>query len=308
MEIANHKLENLFVFGVVYECRSLAKAIKVLGKSRTTIRSSLDVMKDSLGDALFVQRGTDLEPTPLAEKIYPYVQEIIVATQKIHAAASSIKYTLNDRKLRVSCIQHFFTFVPRIIDSLHGYDRNIEVSFEATNSLNRTEQLQRLTKGDLDILIDFDSKLFESCKRIGVWSDEYVVIYSPDHKSGDIRYLIENSLYIKSGIPRIDNSMISLGAQCGVELLDSLPLLSSVLFNGDYFTILPSMIVADWTNSASKNHFKVAHLGESEIFGRFSVNAYWNPLIDDAKVSLIKDAIKQACYFQSSRMKAVGNG
>lgn len=304
MEITNHKLDNLFVFSVVYECRSLTKAIKVLGKSRSTIRSCLDVLKESLGDALFIQRGSVLEPTPLALKIYPYVQEIIVATQKIHAASSSVRYTLNDRKLRLSCVQHFFTFAPRIIDNLHGYDRGIEVSFEATSSLNRAEQLQRLNKGDLDILIDFESRIFEGCKSTCVWKDEYVVIYSPDHRTGDIKNLIENSLFVKSGIPRIDEAVMSRGAKCGIELLDSLPLLSSLLFNGDYFTILPSMVVADWSSANNRNHFKVAHLGSKDIFGTFSVYAYWNPLIDDAKVSLIKDAIKQACYFQSSRLTA----
>lgn len=307
MDICNQKLENLIVFSAVYECRSFAKAMKVLGKNRSTIRTSLDVLRNSLDATLFISRGNILEPTPLAEKIYPHVQDIIIATQKIQAAANSIKHTLNSRKLRISCVQHFYTFVPRIIDNLHGYDREIEVSFEATNYLNRTEQLQRLNKGELDILIDFDLKLFERCKSTSVWSDEYVVIYSPHHSTGDIKHLVEHSLFIKSGIPIIDDKIVEMGAKCGVELIDSLPLLGSLIFNGDYFTVLPSVIVADWTSSASKSYFKVAHVGRIESFGNFNVSAFWNPLIDDAKVALIKDSIKQACYFQTSRIKLVGS-
>jgi DNA-binding transcriptional LysR family regulator len=83
-------LNLLVVLDMLLATRSTTSAAKKLGRTQSAISHSLARLRESLGDELFVRRGTHLEATSYAEAVGPRVRLLLEGAEAIFAGPGSL--------------------------------------------------------------------------------------------------------------------------------------------------------------------------------------------------------------------------
>lgn len=76
-------LQHLLVFLAVYDTRNVSSAAVRVGRNQSTLSHSLARLRTELGDALFVLRGREMVPTPLAHAIATPVRQLLHQADEI---------------------------------------------------------------------------------------------------------------------------------------------------------------------------------------------------------------------------------
>src|SRR5690606_8571712 len=93
-------LNLLRVFDEVMSERNLTRAAQKLAMTQPAVSNALRRLRDALGDPLLVRSGYGVEPTPLAQEIWPVVRDAlsrlrgVIAPGAFEPATASGSFTL----------------------------------------------------------------------------------------------------------------------------------------------------------------------------------------------------------------------
>ncbi|WP_448002090.1 LysR family transcriptional regulator [Agromyces bauzanensis] len=95
-------LNLLRVFVAVYEARSLTVAAERLYVTQPAVSQSLGRLRRELGDPLFRRVGRAMEPTPLADAVFPGFRDAVVGVDRTLDAVRSFDPGTSRRRFRIA--------------------------------------------------------------------------------------------------------------------------------------------------------------------------------------------------------------
>lgn len=297
-KLSSHRIDVLEAFCAIYEYKSLSQVVKLLGIKRTTLYSSLDVLKKSLQDQLFLYIDGMYVPTKLADKIYPDVKLIVDAIRRIDMDSKSVRYELGDKKIRIACVPEIIPLLARMMVTVHGVDENIEIFIEQIEARTKEDQLKRLINTDIDIFIDYNDSNYERFKRVPLYTGSFSLVFSEDFDGIELDELIRKGKYITTWNPDIDIYFKKKGARSLVDGVHSPETIKSLIFNGEYYTVLPSIICEKWSQKTKSQMIVKTIPFETDNF-KFALSGYFTNLQEGAKHDVLKGAIIKSLNYQA---------
>ena len=108
-------------FVVVYETRSVTEASKALFVSQPSVSYALAKLRKFFSDPLFLRNRTGLEPTPVAESLYPQMVQAIRLMDSVVQNATEFKAAETTRTFRLMmtdlALMALFSFVVQAIQA-----------------------------------------------------------------------------------------------------------------------------------------------------------------------------------------------
>ena len=164
---------NLYpLFIAVFEQKSISKAAHILSITQSAASHALQRLRRQLQDDLFVRTGAKMQPTPLAEQIYPEIKRALITIQNISIphqvfepkAVQSLKIAVHDE------------IEPMVFPKLvaHFQQFNPEIQFSSIK-LDRKNIIADLAAQQVDFVIDLEQVLGEKIKFERLIQDQFVV-------------------------------------------------------------------------------------------------------------------------------------
>lgn len=270
-----------------------------LQKDKRSIRHSLYQMRASFKDEIFtsspVHKGK-LTPTSLAISLYPTVKSLLDAYHGVENIVSQSSLDISDKNIRIAYVPMFSLAFPRFAHSLHKFDRSVAVTHETITKGNRQDCQKRLQASEFDCLIDFTSETdgAENFRRTQLISDDFMLVFSPDFEPDDpIELIMEEGVYVSTGIDAVDQYVESLGGITLVRGILTDADMNRMVYNGPYFSVTPRHICSRWDERVAGR--PNVHLRTFDDFPlKYEVSAFFRHVTDDRKSLLIRDSLRAA--------------
>lgn len=108
-------------FVVVYETRSVTEAAQVLYVSQPSVSYALGKLRKQFADPLFLRGRSGLEPTPVAESLYPQMVQAIRLMDSVVQSATDFRAAETTRTFRLMmtdlALMALFSFVVRAVQA-----------------------------------------------------------------------------------------------------------------------------------------------------------------------------------------------
>ena len=180
-DVKNNQLRRLdltvlLVFLGLIRHRRAAGVAMELGLTRSAISHSLRRLRDVFADELFLRRPHGLEPTSIALALEPR----IAAAVELLRAAISMPQAFNPHSaegvIRIAAFDaELATLLPGLIQTLWEQAPGLRI---AGRGISRTQALDALTSGELDLAIGFFRDLEEVYISKPLFSENYAVVGS----------------------------------------------------------------------------------------------------------------------------------
>jgi DNA-binding transcriptional LysR family regulator len=237
-------LNLLAIFEAIIEERNVTRAAKRLGMSQPAMSNSLNRLRVSFDNPLFLHDGRTMRPTNLAIEIAP----------NVHEALALIRNSIEMTKQFVLDEPHFFTIasvdyidilvLSKIISSISNDSDNIVIN---STSVCTEDAIKSLRYGDVDFIIDFKPTEDEDLVVEPLFQETPITVCSKSNEICGDDITLEEYLEAKhivsprsNRISEIDNSLASIGKKRKTGMTVS-----------SYFAM--AMITAD-TNMISTMH------------------------------------------------------
>ncbi len=171
-------LNLLKVFDAMMRHGSVVEAARELHLSPSAISHSLSRLREVLADPLFVQTGTRMAPTKRAEAL---VVSVRYALERIEAAVEPQNFIpdKSSRTFRIAASEYMSELLyPKLLSIAERAAPN--VTFQMFPA-NRTDAIQNLDQGNVDIMVGWFGTVPKRFKRTYLWSDCEAVVVRPDH-------------------------------------------------------------------------------------------------------------------------------
>lgn len=166
---------NLFrVFDTIYRERNLTRAAGILCLSQSAVSHAVGRLRAQLGDPLFVREGQGVVPTPLADRLWPDIQEALaLLRQAVHRSQvfepvrdiTQVTLAMND-ELEPSIL-------PVLVRALRAAVPEVRV---ASVRLDRANLRADLAAGRLDCAIDVAQPVSPDLCHAPLLQDDFVVV------------------------------------------------------------------------------------------------------------------------------------
>ncbi len=166
---------NLFrVFDTIYRERNLTRAAGILCLSQSAVSHAIGRLRAQLGDPLFVREGQGVVPTPLADRLWPDIQEALaLLRQAVHRSQAfdaarditQVTLAMND-ELEPSIL-------PVLVRALRAAVPDVRVS---SVRLDRASLRADLAAGRLDCAIDVAQPVSPELCHALLLQDDFVVV------------------------------------------------------------------------------------------------------------------------------------
>ncbi len=166
---------NLFrVFDTIYRERNLTRAAEILCLSQSAVSHAIGRLRTQLGDPLFVREGQGVVPTPLADRLWPDIQEALALfRQAVHRSQvfepardiTQITLAMND-ELEPSIL-------PVLVRALRAAVPALRI---ASVRLDRASLRADLAAGRLDCAIDIAQPVSPDLCHALLLQDDFVVV------------------------------------------------------------------------------------------------------------------------------------
>lgn len=175
------QMDFLLVIDAVYKHRSVTRAADALGISQSALSHALNKLRTRFGDPLFVRSGTEMQPTPLAEKFAaPIARALaIIDSDIIHAMGFDPATTTRTFTVCVSEVGAI-AMVPRILKRLRQVAPHATL---APRSLPEEQISTALESGKADLAVGYYPMLKASTYQQALCKRTYVGIVRADHPS-----------------------------------------------------------------------------------------------------------------------------
>lgn len=166
---------NLFrVFATIYRERNLTRAAEILCLSQSAVSHAIGRLRTQLGDPLFVREGQGVVPTPLADRLWPDIQEALaLLRQAVHRSQTfdaarditQVTLAMND-ELEPGIL-------PVLVRSL---SQAVPLLRVASVRLDRVSLRADLAAGRLDCAIDIAQPVSPDLGHELLLQDDFVVV------------------------------------------------------------------------------------------------------------------------------------
>lgn len=168
----------LLVFLGLMRRRKATSVAAELGLTQSAVSQALKRLRDVFADELFLRRPHGLEPTAFAISI----------EHRIAAAVENLKQSLEDQApfdpatatgvFRIAALDaQLSTLLPPLIGILREHAPNLRIIAHAAK---RTEALERLAAGEIDLAIGYHWELSDSFIAELLYRESYLVAGPPD--------------------------------------------------------------------------------------------------------------------------------
>ena len=166
---------NLFrVFDAIYRERNLTRAAQILCLSQSAVSHALGRLRTQLDDPLFIREAQGVSPTPLADRLWPDIQQaLVLLRQSVHRSqdfdalrdVSQITLAMNDELEP--------TILPMLVQALRAHVPDIQV---VSVRLDRANLRADLAAGRLDCAIDIAQPVSADLAHCLLLQDDFVVV------------------------------------------------------------------------------------------------------------------------------------
>jgi DNA-binding transcriptional LysR family regulator len=172
-------MDFLLVIDALFKHKTVTRAAQELGISQSALSHSLHKLRERFGDPLFVRAGTQMHPTPLAEKFAePIARSLaIIRNDIINAVGFDPSTTTRTFNLCVSEVGAI-AMVPRILARLRQVAPNARL---APRSLAPEQMSDALESGKTDLAVGYYPTLKGSTFQQALCRRNYVGIVRRDH-------------------------------------------------------------------------------------------------------------------------------
>lgn len=166
---------NLFrVFDTIYRERNLTRAAEILCLSQSAVSHALGRLRKQLSDPLFVREGQGVMPTPLADRLWPDIQEALVLLRQAVHRSQAFEPTRDISQITLAMNDEI---EPSLLPTLVNHLRNVlPVLRIASVRLDRTNLRADLASGRLDFAIDVAQPVSSELGHALLVQDEFVLV------------------------------------------------------------------------------------------------------------------------------------
>lgn len=168
---------NLFrVFAIIYRERNLTRAAEQLFLSQSAVSHALTRMREQLDDPLFVRDGQGICPTPLANRLWPDIEQALALLQQALHRSSAFNPQRDLKQLTIAMNDEIEPlFLPKIMQWLQQQAPNAQLNSVRIERQNlRTD----LSAGRIHLAIDIAQPTEQGIKHQCLLQDEFVIVRS----------------------------------------------------------------------------------------------------------------------------------
>lgn len=178
-EVADYDIGMMRAFVLVYETGTVTAAAERLFMSQPSVSYTLRRLRALFGDQLFVRRGQRLEPTPVAEELYPKLRRLLESADEVMAGASAFAPETSTRHFRMRMTDVGLSgLLPRIFTRIHAEAPGVVLDVEA---LNLSTVVEDLRSGQADAAICTTRLDAPDLLREPLFTQAYAGICAADH-------------------------------------------------------------------------------------------------------------------------------
>ena len=184
-----HKIDiNLYpLFIAIFEQKSISKSAQLLCISQSAASHALQRLRQHLQDDLFVRAGSQMLPTPFAERIYPVIKNALFAIQSISLQKQSFDPSMV-QTLKIAIHDEIEPIIlPKLVE--HFHQLNLEVQFSSIK-LDRKNVLTDLATQQIDFVIDLEQNFTEKIQFKTLVQDQFVVCTQQQSMTAEIYFAL----------------------------------------------------------------------------------------------------------------------
>lgn len=169
-----HKIDiNLYpLFIAIFEQKSISKSAQLLCISQSAASHALQRLRQHLQDDLFVRAGSQMLPTPFAERIYLVIKNALFAIQSISLEKQSFDPSML-QTLKIAIHDEIEPIIlPKLVE--HFHQLNLEVQFSSIK-LDRKNVVTDLATQQIDFVIDLEKNFTDKIQFKTLVQDQFVV-------------------------------------------------------------------------------------------------------------------------------------
>ncbi|KQN68715.1 MULTISPECIES: YbeF family transcriptional regulator [Rahnella] len=301
-KLRNLDLNLLTVFEAVYLHKGIVHAAKALNLTPSSVSQSIQKLRNTFPDPLFIRNGQGISPTAYATNLHKHI------SQGLSAILTGLDFTHDNDKSRVltvSCFPYIalITF-PLILKELEKINCNYTLKH-----LPLSDPEDTLIQHRADLVIDTSPLFNKSLRGCTLMSDHTVFVCRENHPTVSKTLTTEQALTMPQTTIMTNASDLR---RMQFELSESLPdrpivftsynaiNILSMVANTDLLGILPEKMVDMFAPT-----FKVQKLSCEIPTLSYSVIMYYNKTAkSDKTLSMIIDAIDVAFAGQEKRSRS----
>lgn len=187
---------NLFkVFDAVYRAGSLTEAATDLHITQPAVSNALARLREHFDDPLFVRRGRNIAPTPLADSIAGDISNSLTALQESLHRGQQFDPATSKRRFVLSMGDTTeFVALPELVAQLQQLAPEIRLQ---SQRLQRDQLGRQLISGEISIAVDIPQALDPSIQQLPLFKDELCVMMRKDHPLQDTVLTLKTYLQAK---------------------------------------------------------------------------------------------------------------
>jgi DNA-binding transcriptional LysR family regulator len=145
------EIQYLLAFLAVYEARNVTTAARRVHRSQSAISHSLSKLRTLMGDELFVVRGGEMQPTALAQSLYPTIAQAVSLIDSLRSRQRGFDPRRDSFDLRIGMTDYEEQLLsPRLWMEIERRTPGVRL---VVRSINRYAAESMVLSGALDIAI-----------------------------------------------------------------------------------------------------------------------------------------------------------
>lgn len=168
----------LQIFFEIYQHNSVSKAAEKLEIGQPTLSIALGKLRDHFRDPLFVRIENKMQPTELAQQLYPIVVEVLNKLKVIQGYNIAFDPLTSNYEFKISMtdISHL-VLLPKLINYLRVHAPNVRLDIHPID----VNTALKMSNGEIDLAIGFLPQLEAGFYQQTLFQQHYICIASKDH-------------------------------------------------------------------------------------------------------------------------------
>lgn len=262
-------LNLLRTFVAVYEAKSLTVAAERLFVTPPAVSQAIDRLRRDLGDVLFTRVERRMEPSPLAQTLYPELREALLRIDRAIAGVHGFDPATSEHQFTIALSElGEIRYLPVILRHVHAEAPHVSIN---TVPLDVGRVNDWLERGEIDLAIT-SSPVGDNVAATTLQSVSYVVLMSPQNPLANLdmsleHYQAANHVVVAgdSGYPNVRTVLHTLGVRTNVTVsVNHFAALPPLLTMGDFIATVPDTLASQWVVTwplvARRLPFQVNHV------------------------------------------------
>ncbi|MFS1461201.1 LysR family transcriptional regulator [Vibrio lentus] len=279
-------LNLIYYFIAIYEEGNLTYAAERLNISQPSLSAHLKQLRDEYRDLLFVRKSYTLEPTPVANDLYPIfkqayklVSHSLPETHDFDPQECSYTFRIAAMSISSSAI------LPKILDKIQKEAPNCVI--EVVNI--KEDMVTDIREKKIDLVVDL-TNAHPTLQSQEIWSDELCAVCSQNHAQIEGQLTLERYLSEKHVMLTHDNYRVHqltefhspiFSERKVARKLNSIADFSDTIYNSDWIATFPKSIANAYFDKS-----KIKMLDLPFEYKTPSLSVYWHSNRNDDIVNL----------------------